>query len=215
MHRVVVGMDGSPAAAAALGGYPVTVRHGYGHAAPELVGACADADLLVIGSRGRGPVTGLVLGSVSRACLAHASCPVVVVRPQPEQARSHGRVLVGVDLSGHCSQALRVAAEEARKQLLEWGRTLVAGEIASAGVAGRPVVVHGHAPEVLVRHSARADLLVVGSRGHNPVTGLLLGSTSEQCARRAHCPVMVTHAGGVRERATGGPAKGFLHPEVT
>jgi nucleotide-binding universal stress UspA family protein len=36
-------------------------------------------------------------------------------------------------------------------------------------------------------------LLVVGARGRNPVTSLLLGSTSENCARHAHCPVMVTH----------------------
>jgi nucleotide-binding universal stress UspA family protein len=81
-----------------------------------------------------------------------------------------------------------------RKQLVEWGRRLVAAELAATGVKGRPVVVHGDAAEVLVRHSTHADLLVVGSRGRNPVTGLLLGSTSEHCARQAHCPVMVTRA---------------------
>jgi nucleotide-binding universal stress UspA family protein len=56
--------------------------------------------------------------------------------------------------------------------------------------------VPGYAPELLVEHSADVDLLVLGSRGHNPVAGLLLGSTSEHCARHAHCPVMVTHAAG-------------------
>lgn len=201
------------------GGYPVTVRHGYGDAAAELVAACGDADLLVVGSRGRGSLEGLVLGSVSRACLAHAPCPVVVVRPQPEQVPPLGRVIVGVDASEHSRQALRVAAEEARlrgavlhvlhavywdnamgllaptrKQLVEWGRKLVLAELAATGVTGRPVVVPGHASEVLVRHSTHADLLVVGSRGRNPATGLLLGSTSEHCARHAHCPVMVNRA---------------------
>jgi nucleotide-binding universal stress UspA family protein len=202
------------------GGYPVSVRQGYGDAATALVAACAPADLLVVGSRGRGPLGGLVLGSVSRACLAHAPCPVVVVRPQPEQASSQGRVVVGIDGSSHSRQALRVAAEEARlrgavvavvhavswdnsgeelltptdKQLVEWGRKLVAAELAATGVTGRPVVVPGHASEVLVRRSAHADLLVVGSRGRNPVTNLLLGSTSENCARQAHCPVMVNRA---------------------
>ena len=87
------------------GGYPVTVRHGYGDAAAELVAACWDADLLVVGSRGHGPLKGLVLGSVSRACLAHAPCPVVVVRPQPEEATPRGRVIVGVDGSDHSRQA--------------------------------------------------------------------------------------------------------------
>ena len=37
-------------------------------------------DLLVVGSRGHGAFTGMVLGSVSEYCAAHAQCPVVIVR---------------------------------------------------------------------------------------------------------------------------------------
>jgi nucleotide-binding universal stress UspA family protein len=52
-----------------------------GSAARELLDAAKGADLLVVGSRGRGGFTGLVLGSVSEQCVRHAGCPVLVVRP--------------------------------------------------------------------------------------------------------------------------------------
>jgi nucleotide-binding universal stress UspA family protein len=53
-----------------------------GHPALELVSAAdaAGADLLVVGSRGHGAFTGMLLGSVSEHCVHHARCPVVVVR---------------------------------------------------------------------------------------------------------------------------------------
>ena len=52
-----------------------------GPAAATLLHAAAGADLLVVGTRGRGGVTEMVLGSVSRQCTHHAPCPVVVVPP--------------------------------------------------------------------------------------------------------------------------------------
>jgi nucleotide-binding universal stress UspA family protein len=51
----------------------------HGHPAQVLLDAAADADLIVVGNRGRGGFAGLLLGSVSRHVSANAPCPVLVV----------------------------------------------------------------------------------------------------------------------------------------
>ena len=51
-----------------------------GHPAETLVETSQGADLLVVGSRGHGAFTGMLLGSVSGHCAAHAHCPVLVHR---------------------------------------------------------------------------------------------------------------------------------------
>ena len=53
-----------------------------GHPADQLVQASYGADLLAVGSRGRGEFAGLLLGSVSEHCLTNAHCPVLVVREE-------------------------------------------------------------------------------------------------------------------------------------
>ncbi|HMK97157.1 MAG TPA: universal stress protein [Acidimicrobiales bacterium] len=51
-----------------------------GHPAQALVEASKDARLLVVGNRGHGEMTGLLIGSVSEYCVAHSHCPVLVFR---------------------------------------------------------------------------------------------------------------------------------------
>jgi nucleotide-binding universal stress UspA family protein len=69
-------------AAAAEAAPPVRVEKYVveGHPVRVLLDAAHDAELLVVGARGRGGFTGTLLGSVSQACARHAPCPVVVVR---------------------------------------------------------------------------------------------------------------------------------------
>ncbi|WP_203789195.1 universal stress protein [Paractinoplanes rishiriensis] len=85
----------------------------YGHPVRELIRTADTDSLLVVGSRGRGSLTGSILGSVSQGCAQYANGHVVVVRGRrPDPAA--GRVLVGVDGSSTSVQALRFADQEAR-----------------------------------------------------------------------------------------------------
>jgi nucleotide-binding universal stress UspA family protein len=63
-----------------------------GTAADALIHESHGADLLVVGSRGHGGFTSMLLGSVSMQCALHASCPVTVVHsPEAHRERLHLR----------------------------------------------------------------------------------------------------------------------------
>jgi nucleotide-binding universal stress UspA family protein len=66
--------------AAAAEGLEIEKKVVEGQAAPALVEAARDASLLVVGSRGLGGFSGLLLGSVSQQCAHHATCTLVIVR---------------------------------------------------------------------------------------------------------------------------------------
>ena len=51
-----------------------------GHASTTLIEMSHEVSLLVVGCRGHGAVTGILVGSVSEHVVCHAGCPVVVIR---------------------------------------------------------------------------------------------------------------------------------------
>ena len=74
----------------------------------ELLSLSHRASLVVVGSRGRGPVSSLLLGSVSVSVSKHASCPVVVCRPAPTADGEPGQGIVVVQPSEDSSDRLRI-----------------------------------------------------------------------------------------------------------
>jgi nucleotide-binding universal stress UspA family protein len=106
-----------------------------GPAATRLVETAAEAQLLVVGSRGRGGFTGLLLGSVSRECVHKAACPVVVV-PPAWKGEEQDRIVVGVDGSESSEVALEWAIAEAAMR----GSRL---DVVNAYGSHRPVSVVG------------------------------------------------------------------------
>ncbi|MEU5266593.1 universal stress protein [Amycolatopsis sp. NPDC021455] len=81
-----------------------------------LVQESQHADLVVLGSRGLGGFTGLLVGSTAVAVAAHAHCPIVVVRGRSphDPPPGTGPVLVGADGSADSDAAIAFACEEAR-----------------------------------------------------------------------------------------------------
>jgi len=193
-----------------------------GGAAAALVAASAGASLVVVGSRGLAPMSGMLLGSVSRQVAEHAASNVVVVpgfRPV-----AYREIVVGVDGSSAGELALEYAFDEAEARnaalravhavvsslpLIEddqpldersrWLNDRLAPWIDKhPNVRVTPRLVRGSAVYALATTAMHADLLVVGARGQGGFPHLLLGATSMGVLNHSQCPVLI-----VRHEARG------------
>lgn len=102
---------------------------------PVLLSEIEQAPLVVLGSRGLGGFSGLLLGSTGVQVAAHASCPVIVVRPvsaAPPNSLTADQMVVGVDGSSLSVEALEFGFAEA----VRLGVGVVAVHVAASHVPG-------------------------------------------------------------------------------
>ncbi|GAA1408878.1 universal stress protein [Catellatospora coxensis] len=182
-----------------------------------------DAELVVVGDRGLGGFTGLLMGSVALHVATRCPQPVLVARGE-EHPR--GQVVLGVDGSPGSARAVEAAFTEAAlrssdlyaahawtgpppagpgdllplayedDEIEDQERRLLAEALSGMrerfpDVTVREVVVRGRTARSLVHLSETALLMVVGRRGRGGLTGLLLGSVSQQLLHHSACPVLI------------------------
>ncbi len=211
--------------AAGLTGVRVDVGVAIGAPSAVLLEASESAELVVVGSRGRGGFAGLLLGSVGAQVAAHAECPVAVIRGATVEGATG--VVVGIDGSAAATAALAFAFDEASRH----GWPLIAVHAWDVPAYDLLVVPNGPVPipltdvaddevrltaeilagfrdeypdveveerlvrspavQALVEASESAALVVVGTHGHGPAMGALLGSVSNGLLHKAKVPVVV------------------------
>ncbi len=201
----------------------IRARQVGGPTATVLIELSRRALATVVGRRGSGGFSELLLGSVSAQVSAHASGPVIVVRPPipddtilpgPEERRWRkplGPVLALTDGSEGAGLALRFAAQEAVSRGVQLviahvydGSDEDAEKLLFAAADSVESIYSGPAielrpiysknlPEALVEASRRAALTVAGSRGRGGFAGMVLGSISRTLTHHAYGPVAVVH----------------------
>ena len=141
------------------------------------------------GAAGR-VVVGIDGSEASRAALAAAADQARRLGGRLEAVVALEPVGPWVELTGVAPPEITETRESARTA----GRRQVAEVLGDRDDGQVDVLaLDGPAATVLTEHAADADLLVVGSRGHTPLAGLVLGSVALRCVVHAPCPVMVVH----------------------
>lgn len=214
------GIEEAAAAAAEVApAVPIDRKVEVGHPVAVLTTESQHAALLVVGADGFGRIAALVAGSVAVGVSTQAACPVVVVRG--EQHDSTAPVILGVDASPVGEAAIAFAFEAAASRGVpvvavhtwgdppgdvwtapQWGeladqaKRRLAERLAEwtekhPDVRVQRIVSHSHPARGLLELSEEAQLVVVGSRGHGQLVGLILDSVSHAMVHGAACPVAV------------------------
>lgn len=176
-------------------------------------------DLIVVGNRGKGGLAERLLGTTSSTLPAYAYCPVIVVPYTTDDGEvvnldsSIRKIVAGVDDTPWGVRALDIAADLAQG----WSAELTIVSAAPAKINDNEKMIYkgeleeqvdriksthpglnivsklvtGTAKKALLDEDASTDVVVVGSRGRGGLTGLLLGSTSQDLIHHSSKPVYV------------------------
>ncbi|MGW8846313.1 universal stress protein [Streptomyces xiamenensis] len=182
-----------------------------------LLAEARGAFVVVVGSRGRGQLAGMLLGTVGLGVAARATCPVVVVRGSaPAREGYYQQVVAAVKDEGHPA-AVEFAFQEAGarrcavRAVHAWlapaeggtgqedeetvasllTRSLARGRELHPEVRVEEQPLRGPARSELLTAAESADLLVLGAHERRTPVGLQLGLTSHALLQHAACPVAV------------------------
>jgi nucleotide-binding universal stress UspA family protein len=221
MHAIKIAQDATPT------DRKVTIKRELVYSTPALalIKMSDEAEMIVVGTSGRGLLARGVLGSVSATVVRQASCPVAVIRDE-DLPDPHAPVLVGIDGSPASELATEVAFDEASRRgvdlmalhawsdvttselpELDWSavepeaqsslaESLTGWQERYPDVVVHRLVVRDRPTRQLVEKSESAQLVVVGSHGRGGLTGML-GSVSNAVLHTVRIPVVVARPSSV------------------
>jgi nucleotide-binding universal stress UspA family protein len=168
------------------------------------------ADLIVMGRRGRRGLARLMLGDATAKVIGYAPCSVMVV---PKAAQMWEHVLLATDGSRSSDAAAVTAARiakccgtpltvlsvmvpshsERRQAEAQPIVERIVKLLAEDGIAAEGVVEKGMADEVIIDFANRKanGLIILGSHGRTGIGRVLFGSKAERVINHANCPVLV------------------------
>ena len=196
-----------------------------GRASELIVNCAADikADLIVLGTHGRGGFNHLFLGSVTEKVVRTASCPVLTVPPSapatPPVPVTFKKILCAIDFSPSSLKALQYAVDLGRQadgsvtvlhaiefavpedcdELIEHARGRLHAQVAELPETWCDidmVVSMNRAYRAILQQAAAADtaLIVMGAQGSGGLELMFYGSNTQHVVRQASCPVLTVRA---------------------